>query len=236
MILPCGDSICRNHLTQDSHKTLTKHHSSTTDEIDCGRCSTSHVIPSSGFIPNKSLEQIIRTQIDELDLGSEYNEATLACHTLGVDLDAFDVLERDPLLHVKDTIRELAYKVELKREELKMRVDEEAASLTNALAGYESECDAYLRTLEYHMRRKQAHTLVESVRVKLAEWTRELDKVKRNESRWRRIKERCEQASGQVRTCVRQVKEEVLLGKIDEFEWKTSEFLNVNFKTIDRYL
>lgn len=170
--LPCGESICRAHILDKT-------------QIFCLECHKPHPIPSEGFVACRTVEKIIQRKIDMCEFGVEYKNALNGCKKLEEMLDEIDLIKRDPCFYICEIIGELRKEIDLKKEELKMKIDEEAEVLIIEMNEYESECKKNLKAFEFLVRANELDTNTKEVRMKLKEWLGDLRRFKINELKWR---------------------------------------------------
>lgn len=133
--LPCGHSICKHHINEylindnDSNK------------IECLICKKFHQIHESDVLmPNKTIEILLKKNMEKIDLGKEYNSAIDKCNIFGDLLDKFNKIKNDPEMKIYSVISELKNKVDLRREEMKQEIDKEALKMIEKLNEYLEEC------------------------------------------------------------------------------------------------
>jgi len=126
--------------------------------IRCEICGVEHHIPANGFHPNKPLQMIIKTEIAKLDLGSVHKSAKKSCEYVEDSLKEFEVLLKDPYFYTHGKISELKNIVQLKGEEIKLRIDQEMKKLIDRLEEYERQSKEYLSSNEF----KEESNLLES--------------------------------------------------------------------------
>ena len=96
VILPCNDPICKRHVSNQ-----------TNDLIQCEKCGVKHLIPKNGFQPLPFLEEIIKSEIAYLDLGSVHKEAKKSCESFEEYLREFESILKDPYVYTHEIISEL---------------------------------------------------------------------------------------------------------------------------------
>lgn len=134
LLLPCGKSVCRKHLT-DITTITTKTH-----EFYCHGCQVRHAIPPDGFTANDACELLIATHF-----GERHQAALNACHKLEACIVDLDTLQSDPAYRVRELIGEMRREVEVRRDELKSELDERARVMICELDEFVNEC---VETLE----------------------------------------------------------------------------------------
>ena len=131
VVLPCGHNICNQHQIEAIG---IKH------ELTCLCCHASHLIPESGFPVNLVVEQLLKMQLDQIDMGEEHKNASKSIQELESVTETLKKLKENPENEIYETISALKNQVDLDREVLKNKIDEEADRLIKELDEYEKEC------------------------------------------------------------------------------------------------
>jgi hypothetical protein len=103
VLLPCTDTICKKHVSNNGK-----------NEIRCGKCGVEHRIPKNGFPKLSFLEEIIKSEIANLDFDSAHKEAKKSCESFEEALKEFEVLLKDPYVFIHEKISELKNSFQLK--------------------------------------------------------------------------------------------------------------------------
>ena len=165
VLLPCSCNICNKHVKNQ-----------TNNVIRCEKCGIDHQIPTNGFHANSALQVILEAEIAKLDLGSVHKSAKKSCESLEKTLEEFKVILNDPSFYTHERISELKNAVELKGEELKLRIDEEMKKLIDRLEDYEKQSRGYLLTNEFKEESKKLNDELKETQSKLDSWLDSLNK------------------------------------------------------------
>ena len=165
VILPCYHTICKNHVS-NQHNGV----------IRCQQCGDEHQIPTNGFHPNNSLQEIIEAEIANLELGSVHKEAKTSCESFEKALKEFEVLIKDPNFFTHEKISELKNSVQLKGEELKLIIDEEMKKFIDQLDEYERKAKEYLSSHEFKEESKKLYSELKLAQSNLDSWLERLNK------------------------------------------------------------
>lgn len=125
VILPCGLTVCQAHT--DTSTTASSC-------FTCVGCDKLHTRPDEGFIPNKCLEALVNVQ-----KGKEHKKGLLLCQELKADIDKLGQTLKDPHNFLHNQVFEYHNMVDLKRERLKLAIDEQADSLHKSLDEFEKD-------------------------------------------------------------------------------------------------
>ena len=159
VFLPCFHSVCKHHAPAGSKS------------IICCECGEMHEIPTNGFRDNKPLAEIISTQVHEMDLGQEYNQAKLSWLSYESLINYANVFLTDPSLETYAKINGMKNDVQLKREELKLEIDKESEKLIKQL-------DDYLVKFRHHLNDEKNKHLELDLEQRSKEATIQLEKFK----------------------------------------------------------
>ena len=164
VILPCSCNICYKHVKNQ-----------TNGFIQCEKCQVEHQIRTNGFHANKALQVIIETEIANLDFGSVHKEARKSCELIENALKEFELLIKDPFFYTYERISELKNIVQLKGEELKLRIDEEMQKYIDRLEEYERQSKEYLSYNEFKVESKRLENELKVFQSNLNSWIESLN-------------------------------------------------------------
>ena len=127
VILSCGHSICKLHEEEIR--------SSKKEETTCSICLAPFEIPTNGLIPNKALEELIELNFQSVN--TVYGLAVEECQKLD-ELYKRLFLLNDSYIHEK--INEHISKIDLQREQAKIKIDEKTLNLIEHYNEFEKDC------------------------------------------------------------------------------------------------
>lgn len=223
VLLPCGISICKEH-TENKY---------VCDIYNCNECGNKHEIPKGGFPSNVALGLIIDSQISELDLGEIHKEAKSSCNKLSEKIRELESLLKNPENLICEEIGELKRRVDLKREELKLAVDQEANKLIEWLDDFQEKKKKNLQMQNYKTYKENLENTIASSKSKLEEWFKELKKLKINENEWKIIKQASDSLNHDISSQLLVLKKDFLLNAYDEGVNLTSQFEMIKIKEIE---
>jgi hypothetical protein len=136
--LPCGDSICREHL---SERTVVK-----TNRIKCNKCNEEFGVKNNEFKSNNQLKHSIESHShlsdQELGLKQELEESIKKFFEF---YDKFDQNRTKLESNIFDHFHEMRFKIDEQREELKKRIDDIALAMVDQTKKSEN---VYLNSLK----------------------------------------------------------------------------------------
>lgn len=208
IILPCTHSICQKHAALS--KSLDLNGSS----LFCNACGIQHQIPlNGGFTLNLALCEIIDAKIGSLDLGKEHTDAKQACQNFEQLLDKIDNILADPANFIYEAIGFLKNVIQLKGDEMKLRIDEKMNASFEKLREYDDRCKDLLKTSEFKAKSAKFSLEKEKARRDFEKWMATLNEVKLNEEEWKRVKRESEKAIEMFKIELDRFKIELLLGE-----------------------
>lgn len=162
VLLPCGHSACKKHENERN-------------AVVCFECDTEYEVPREGFSECKALAQVIASGIYKIDLGPEHKNAINACDKLKEIIEEIDQLVKDPIFYIHEQIGELKMRIDMAREEFKMKIDEEADNILRNLESYESVCKDNLKSSNTESHIKNIESELEATKRDLDKWTKFFD-------------------------------------------------------------
>lgn len=165
VLLPCYHSICKSHVKVDNKNT-----------VRCGKCGSEHSVPVNGEFPlNEALDVIIKANVARLDFGSLHREAKKSCETFENLLNEIEILLNDPFCLAHDHIGGLKNNIQIKGEELKLRIDQEMKKLFDRLDDYQKQCKSYVTCAEYQVESQKFNNQLKTARAELSNWIENLN-------------------------------------------------------------
>ena len=216
VVLPCGDSICKHHVDKKNEcKT-----------IECVLCNEVFDIPTNGFARNKALEKLLEKEINEIDLGEEYNSAFDKCQQFNDLYEHFNRIKNHPEMRIHSVINELKNKVDLRREELKQEIDKEALKIVEKLDEFKKQCKESIKSdskIDEKLNVWENHT---------KEWNGDLNTFKRNTYKWSNILSQSTSHLKDLQSELIKFNESLFLNRLNEFNWLHLSLSNSNFFAI----
>lgn len=190
-----------------------------------------------GFSPNKAFALVLNTRIAELNIGEEYNRArTESFKRVQSTLTDLKLSLNDPDFVIVESIESLKRRVDLKREELKVRIDEEANALVDDLNAYENQCKNHHRISdEIAIKSQQLDEKVRKCEEELDAWRNETKILKIDEVKWKEVNRICDLIVEDLEKEERLWKEALLMNMIKEFQYRLVELESMDLKPKNKY-
>lgn len=224
IFLPCGHMICQEH-------TLVPN-----DTITCCECGVSH--PNKGFTVAKAFADMISAEIARIDFGPKHKQSKESCDQLKKKLDENDVILNDMDFHIHETIDEMKIKVLLKREQLKVRIDQVTQELLDDLEDYEKRCKSQRdesngQVFVYLM--KKFKDCNDEARKNLNEWQRVLNELKIDEDKWMKIKEKSDETLKEVGDKLNEFEKDLFMHQLESKQRQVEVIEKANIDKILNY-
>lgn len=110
----CGCIVCKSHLKDISEE----------ERFECESCQEEQSVPKAGFKINKSLQKALNCKLNALKASPVFEECKLQSENVRKSLSEIDQMSNDPELFVYEYFENIKRLVDLRREELKFKIDE----------------------------------------------------------------------------------------------------------------
>lgn len=137
VILPCGETICKEHVSM-------MFENSNNESNACDYCEEVHEIPKNGFPINKAIKLIIDSIKERFQTSSKHKIVLDECSELKYAIRDFENLLNNPGDFLHDYFMDLEYAVDIKREELKNRIDETSENILKSIKSFKKDCKTNL--------------------------------------------------------------------------------------------
>lgn len=176
VLLPCNHSVCKRHVLVGLNS-----------QVKCGKCSRDHEIPKDGFVEIQALADIIDARVHSLDFWKIHDEAKVFSINLETLIAQISELLTDPDYYIHQEIDLLKNAILLKREELKLGVDNQTERLLREVELHLTKCREHLKVDECKNDIKEIEKMKSAAELKLNSWRVELDEFKQDEKSWTEV-------------------------------------------------
>lgn len=108
--LPCGVTICEQHLQEVIGS-------------KCTFCKNHHVIPNGGFQVNELVKQMLSIELNKLKLSPKFEACKQIIDETVNTVKKIDAIKKDPQNHIYEYFEDIKRQVDLRREDLKIKID-----------------------------------------------------------------------------------------------------------------
>jgi hypothetical protein len=116
--LLCGYSVCKRHLDE-----LLENTPKELNTFECELCKEKHSIQEDGFAINKIIQNALNIKLSTLKLNPVYEECKTEINEARMNIQMIENLDKDPENFIFEYFEELKRKVDLRRETLKLELD-----------------------------------------------------------------------------------------------------------------
>ena len=207
--LPCGHSICKGHVNKASEENMT-------NQIHCAKCNEFFEIPVNGFPRNRAVEDLLEKNIEKIDLGEEHKSAFDKCSLFNDLLERFKKIKNDPDTRINEEISELKNQVDIRREEMKLKIDKESLEMIEKLDEFEKDCKLKAVSLKSDSKLNEKF---ETWKNSLKEWQQSLNSFERNIDNWNRVSKESTSNLKDLHIEFINFKREIFLNRLVEFKY-----------------
>ena len=133
--LSCGNSVCKRHLED-----LFGASPEESNTFLCKLCGDKHSIPENGFAINKRIQNALSIEFNTLKLNPVYEECKKEINEAKNNLQKIDNLENDPENHIFEYFEEIKRQVDIRREELKLKLDNYSDEILQSIESAKENC------------------------------------------------------------------------------------------------
>ena len=173
------------------------------------------MIPNGGLIRILALENLIEQNIDCIDLGDEYRSAYDKLEDFSDLLERFEKLKNDPDDKIYSKINELKSEVDLRREELKNKLDEDALSIIKKLDDYEKECKTNIASIKAEIENNEN---LNEWGKDLKLWRLQMRTFKKDIDMWKKIHQESSLKYDEMNIAYNKFYKDLFLNRLDDYK------------------
>ena len=125
----CSESICKKHII------------STRKKYKCFNCDYKHDLSTFNYPINKTIQKLIDAEFDKLKFEDDYDDSKKFCFMLKDSSIKLENTVKNPIAYIKEHVSDVKGKVDLLREELKLKIDKVCLEMINELNDFETDCN-----------------------------------------------------------------------------------------------
>ncbi len=201
----CFQTICFDHITE------LKSDETKETSFKCKLCDKE--IVENIFPTNTIAEEFMKLKLNELDFGKDYTESKASCNCLKDLLEEVESTIKDPKNYIYATISKIKNRIDLKREELKLIIDNDCELMINQLNEFEKECNENLITNEVKEKLDKLNTNKEIFKIELDKWVENLNLLIIDSKRWEMIRSRSVLSFNQMENLLSDFRNDLLMNK-----------------------
>lgn len=178
--LPCGDNICCKHVKEMSGEENNK-------QINCKLCGNVHQVPREGFAENKIVNQLLKSNLININFGKIHSDALNKCKELKKLIYNFEHFINDKEAFIFETFSKVRNRIDMVREESKLQIDKLADEAIEELNKKEHECKCIVKSNE-NMQKFDLTSFKQSLDLSLEQ----LNEFVIDQARWSKILDEAE--------------------------------------------
>ena len=226
IILPCFETMCLKHVEE-----LKSGYGGLNEEIKCHFCGEQHQIPRNGFANNKQVTGMIQLEYHKIEL-SKSSLANDLCKKIDEIIAKYENLNKEPENYIQDYFQELINQIDLRREEIKLDIDEWHEERLEEIQKYKTECLEKLNK-EVPLNNDQ---IIKEFKGKSQSWKEKLkiSEIIKKEFSHEKIEKDLRSDIATIKQKIAEYKENLLRGNTYEFEdttpFSTEDLGQINVK------
>ena len=211
VVLSCCDAtVCSSHLDIFLNDNTI---------YTCELCNQTHDNPKSKiFVSNKLAEELLKMKLEKLSFGRKHEKSKEECEELKSFLREIQDLINDPKNYIHECVSELKRDIDLRREEIKLEIDEISDEMIDRLELFEKECYEHLSNENIQNRIQKFKQDIHDIEARLAEWTKELNMLVIDVDKWDKIQSTASFLYEQLDSSLDSFKDDLVLQKFWKLE------------------
>lgn len=206
--LPCGQTVCEKHIIISDLPKQT---------YSCKNCDQQHRIIQGTLGINKAIDKLIQANIQNINLGLEYNQATQCSIELDNLIHKIETLKRDPYSFYHEIKCNLKSKTELLRDEYKQKIDKKTNDMLRDLDLLDDEFTNNLNANEFKNQCEKLDSYVKEINQNMTEWKSVLCDFESTEHQRSAVRKSLEKACLDLKTSLMTVINQSMLNKIRSY-------------------
>jgi len=114
----------------------------------CGICQVEHVLPKEGIVINRHIQNALDIKFNTLKHNPVYEECKKVIVEAQSNLDQVEVLDKDHESFIYEYFEDIKRKVDLRREELKLRIDNSSDDIIQSIEKTKESCVELSNTVD----------------------------------------------------------------------------------------
>ncbi len=207
--LPCGYSVCKRHLDE-----LLENTPKDMNKFDCQLCEEKHYIPENGFFVNKRIQNGLNIKLNSLKLNSVYDKCKREITDAKNNIQKLENLQKYPENYIFEYFEELKRQVDIRRKELKFKLDECSDEIIKSIESNKENC------IKLNKESKRLSTAIEKSKKELTKLIERFDTFEINDTKFNEIVQSLYVLNGGLTSKLGEYKESMIGGKEYTFEFK----------------
>ena len=130
----CGYNVCKKHLDE------LVENSSEARKFRCLVCPKQHTIPEEGFVVNGRFQKQLDMELNKFIPSQAFEDCKQIINDARDYVSKIEALEKDPEFYIYEYFEDIKRKVDLRREEIKLRVDSCSDEMIRSIENSKENC------------------------------------------------------------------------------------------------
>jgi hypothetical protein len=220
--LVCGYTICKSHLDKMINDSSNKK-----NMFKCEMCNKEHYVPHGGFVVTKLVQKALEIKFHDFKPSPIFNECKLLIKEIKETADKVEAITNDPKSFIYEYFSNLKRNVNLRREELKFKIDEYSDKLVQSID------DTQLKCTQLSNENKLMKEQFNESNYKLNKLIKEFDIFEFNDKKFEELKKKADVLRIKFNNIMADYKITLLNNKKHSFEFKEEIVSDVLGKIIE---
>lgn len=207
--LRCGNTICKRHLDYQLNDK-----SSDGNSIKCMLCHKKHTVPEEGFVVNKLIQNALHIKFNTLKLNPVYDECKKEIEASRERVAKIETMKNDPEIYIYEYFEEIKRKVDLRREDLKLKIDDYSNDIIKSINTTQVVCTRLSKDVN------KFSTDIEESKKELDKLIHQFDTIENDEKKFGDIKKNVSGLNQKFSTAIDRYKDSLIRNKEYSFSFK----------------
>jgi chromosome segregation ATPase len=225
--LLCGYSVCKIHLDD-----LLENTPKEINKFECELCKKKHCIPENGSAINKRIQNGLNIKLDTLKVNPVYEECKTEINEAKNNIQKIENLEKDPENYSFEYFEELKRQVDLRREELKLKLDNCSDEIIQSIERTKDNC------IKLSRESKRLNTEIENSKKDLTELIDDFDTFEIDNEKFEEIRQSLTVLNGGLTRQLGEYKDSIIGDKKYSFEFEEIDIKGLfgSFKEVEKVI
>ena len=208
VVMACGKFICKIHLEK-----LLYHESKEKNTFICEICQGEHFIPKDGFVVSDRLQDLLDVELNKLEPSPMFDECRKTLEEAMANLINIEQIETTPESYIYDYFEEIKRQVDLRREDLKYKIDIYSDEIIKSIETTQTNCMKLSKEVE-----KITYN-IDKLKKELNELVVKFDTLKFDDEKFKGIKSTVSVLNQEFKKVISEIQYSLLDNKVFTFQF-----------------
>ena len=216
--IACGNNVCKRHLDQ----ILESLSNSEKQSFKCQLCHNVHSLSINDLIINKQIQNILDTEFYKMKININcFEECKQTLEDTNETFSMFESISKDPESHIYEYFQEIKNKVDIRREELKAKIDTYSDDILKSIDLKRLSC------IKLSSNFNQTASEIEQLKKELDELFKQFNNFEINQNKYETLKRNADILKDKFAQKVIVYKESLILNKDYSFVCKDTSIEDI---------